>query len=190
MERGDKRDAIIDAMIDLVATHGFHATPMALVAERAGVGAGTIYRYFEDKDALIAACYQGLKDRFHEAVMEGYPEGRPVRERFLHLGAAVIRHFLETPRDFRFIQQFFDSPYGVDVRREKMFGHEEKDLARDLLEEARAQQITKDLPLPVHFALFFGPLTNVCRDHILGFLTLDDDLIRETLEAAWDALKR
>ena len=190
MDRGDKRQTIVDAMLEVVAEYGFHGAPMSLVAERAGVGAGTIYRYFSDKNAVIAACYKDLEARFYAVVLSDYPEGRPVRERFLHVAAAVVRHLLGTPSDLRFLQQFQDSPYGADIRREKMFGRGEKDLIRDLFEEGRAQQILKDLPLPVYFALAFGPLVNICRDHISGFLELDEPLIQETVTACWDALRR
>jgi len=190
MERCDKREAVVDAMLEVVAEYGFHGAPMSLVAERAGVGAGTIYRYFEGKDALIAACHHELVERFLPAIMEGYPEGRPVRERFLHIATAVVRHAMGSPRDFRFLQQFHDSPYGVDIRREKIFGQGDKDLVRELFEEGRDQQIIKDLPLPILFGLAFGPLTQICRDHAVGFLDLDDRRIAETVEACWDALKR
>ncbi|MBI5015516.1 MAG: TetR/AcrR family transcriptional regulator [Deltaproteobacteria bacterium] len=190
MERGDKREAVVDAMLEVVAEYGFHGAPMSLVAERANVGAGTIYRYFEDKDAVIASCYQSIEERCHAAIRERYPEGRPVRERFLHVATVVARHFREAPRDLRFLQQFHDSPYGADVRREKMFGQGDKDLVRELFEEGRTQQILKDLPLPVLFALSFGPLVHICRDHAVGFLELDDRLVEQTVEACWDALKR
>jgi AcrR family transcriptional regulator len=190
MESGDKRAAIVGAMLEVVAEYGFHAAPMSLVAERAGVGAGTIYRYFEDKDAVITACYQDLEGRFHEVILRDYPEGKPVRERFLHFATAVIRHLVSAPKDLRFLQQFHNSPFGADVRREKMFGRGGRNLIRDLFEEGRAQQITKDLPLPVSFALSMGPLINVCRDHALGFLNLDDELIAATVEACWDAIRR
>lgn len=190
MDRSDKRETVVEAMLEVVAEYGFHGAPMALVAERARVGTGTIYRYFADKDALIAVCYRELEARFVAAVMVGYPEGRPVRERFLHVATAVVRHFLDSPRDLRFLQQFHDSPYGVDVRREKLFGQGDKNLVRELFEEGLAQQIVKDLPLPVLFGLTFGPLIHVCRDHALGFLSLDERLIADTVSACWDAIKR
>jgi AcrR family transcriptional regulator len=189
VERGNKREAVIDAMLDVVAEYGFHGAPMAFVAERAGVGAGTVYRYFDSKDAVIVACYQELESRFLRAMMDDYPEGRPVREQFLHIATMLVRHFIQTPRDLRFLQQFHDSPYGAEIRREKMFGAGDKNLVRELFERGRAQQIVKDLPLPVLFALAFGPLVNVCREGALGFLELDDRLLCETVEACWDALK-
>lgn len=190
MDRNDKRQAIVDAMLEVVAEYGFHAAPMSLVAERAGVGAGTIYRYFEDKDAVIAACYRDLEGRFYEVILQDYPEGKPVRTRFLHFATAVVRHLMSAPNDLRFLQQFHNSPFGVDLCREKMFGRGGRNLIRDLFEEGRVQQITKDLPLPVYFALSMGPLINVCRDHTLGFVNLDDGLIAATVEACWDAIRR
>lgn len=190
MKRRDKREAVLTAMLGVVAEHGFHGAPMSLVAARAEVGTGTIYRYFADKDALIVACYQHLEERVYSRVMEGYPAGRPVRERFLHLATALIRHFVAESRDFRFLQQFHDSPYGADVRRERMFGRGGNDLVRGLFEEGRDHQILKDLPLPVLFALAFGPLVQLCRDQALGFVALEDRLIEATVGACWDALKR
>jgi hypothetical protein len=52
------------------------------------------------------------------------------------------------------------------------------------------QRIIKDLPLPILFAPTFGPLVDICRDHILKFITLDDALLERILEACWDAVRR
>ena len=38
----DKRKQIIRTALELIAEHGFHGAPMAMIADRAGVGAGTI----------------------------------------------------------------------------------------------------------------------------------------------------
>jgi AcrR family transcriptional regulator len=190
MEKSDKRCAIIRATLDLVAEQGFHGAPMAAVAERAGVAAGTIYRYFESKERLIHEIYRYLEERFFAAVMEGYPEKAPVRDRFLHIGSVLVRYCIEAPLEFRFLEQFHNSPYGVEHRREKLFGTNDKDLITELFTEALATGIVKDLPLPVLFALAFGPLLDICRDHILHFIELDDTLIVRCSEACWDALKR
>ena len=42
----------------------------------------------------------------------------------------------------------------------------------------------------VLFSLAFGPLISLMRDHILGFVILDDPLIEQITEACWDAIKR
>jgi AcrR family transcriptional regulator len=190
MEKCDKRDAVIRAAIELVAEHGFHGAPMALVAERAGVAAGTIYRYFEGKDELIREAFRFLESGIQARMLEGYPEGRPVRERFLHIGRAVTAYMVESPLEFRFLEQFHNSPYGAAHHREKLLGTGDRNIVVELLEGARREQIVKELPTPILFALAFGPLIQICRDAILGIVEIDDRLIGNSVEACWDALKR
>lgn len=190
MSKLDKREEIVRAALELIAEQGFHGAPMAMIAERAGVGAGTIYRYFENKDVLIREIYAGLESQVWVVLKEGYPEEGSLREQFLHICKHLINYFLAYPREFRFIEQFHNSPYGVDCRREKFFGKRDKDLVTQLFEKGLQQQIIKELPLPVLSALTFGPLVDVCRDHILQFLKLDESLISGVVAASWDAIKR
>jgi AcrR family transcriptional regulator len=190
MEHREKREAVMQATLELVGEHGFHGAPMAEIAERAGVAAGTIYRFFDSKDTLIKAIYASLEGQVLGAVTCGYPEGRPVRDRFLHTGKAVLGYFMASPLQFRFLEQFHNSPYGVASRREKVFGKKDRNLITDLFEEARSSGVVKDLPLPVLFALAFGPLIDVCRDHILGFIRLDERLVEQTVASCWDAIRQ
>ncbi|NJC87120.1 MAG: TetR/AcrR family transcriptional regulator [Desulfuromonas sp.] len=190
MTKPEKRDEIIRAAMELIAEHGFHGAPMALVAERAGVAAGTIYRYFESKDDLIRETHACLERQLLAVLTEDYPAERPIRERFLHIEKKIVKYFVASPMEFRFMEQFFDSPYGAAHRREKLFGNQEKSLIFKLFEEALEQRIIKALPLPVLCALAFGPLVDVCRDHILEFVHLDETLIEQIVAACWDGLKR
>ena len=191
MPKAEKRDEIVRAALEIIAEHGFHGAPMAMIADKAGVGAGTIYRYFENKDLLINELYRELEERIYAAVLAGYSSDQPIRERFLYLGTAVLGYFIANPLDFRYLEQYHNSPYGVACRRDKLMGErEERDIYRELFEEGVTQQVVKDFPLVVHFALTFGPLLAVARDHILNFIVLDDDLILRTIEACWDGVKR
>lgn len=191
MAKPDKRDEIVRAALELIAENGFHGAPMAMIADKAGVGAGTIYRYFENKDVLINELYRELEQRLLTVLMDGYSPEKSVRERFIHLGTAVLSYCISNPLDFRYLEQFHNSPYGVVHRRDKISREaDDKDIYRKLFEEGLSRQVIKDLPLMVLFALAFGPLITVARDHILGFVSLDDDLIVKIIAACWDGLKR
>ncbi|WP_306536830.1 TetR/AcrR family transcriptional regulator [Geobacter sp.] len=191
MEKPDKREEIVRAALELIAVHGFHGAPLAMIADRAGVGSGTIYLYFENKDVLIAEIYKDIEDRIFSLIMEGYAPEKPVRERFLHLGTALLRYFIENPLDFRYLEQFHNSPYGVGVRKDNMLGQKRScNVYRELLEVGVDGQVMKNLPLAILFALAFGPLLTVARDHILSFISLDDSLIARTVEACWDGIRR
>lgn len=191
MEKPDKRKEIVRAALALIAVHGFHGAPLAMIADQAGVGSGTIYLYFENKDMLIAEIYKDIEDRLFPVIMAGYAPEKPVRERFLHLGTALLRYFIENPLDFRYLEQFHNSPYGVELRRDNMLGQKRNcNVYRELLEAGLDEQVIKNLPLVILFALAFGPLLTVARDHILGFITLNDSLITRTVEACWDGIRR
>ncbi|WP_394844803.1 TetR/AcrR family transcriptional regulator [Pendulispora brunnea] len=48
-------DALMDALAQVLTQHGYDGTTTARVAERAGVSIGSLYQYFPNKEALVAA---------------------------------------------------------------------------------------------------------------------------------------
>ncbi|GAC1571256.1 MAG: TetR/AcrR family transcriptional regulator [Candidatus Dormibacteria bacterium] len=49
--------AMLDAAVELLVAQGYAATTLALVAERAGVAAPTVYRAFGNKPAMVKAAF-------------------------------------------------------------------------------------------------------------------------------------
>jgi AcrR family transcriptional regulator len=58
-----RHDAIITAAAALAAEGGINAVQIAPVAERAGIAAGTVYRYFPSKTDLVAALVASVSAR-------------------------------------------------------------------------------------------------------------------------------
>src|SRR5215470_12938535 len=79
---GDKREAILSAALELFVARGFYGVAVPEIAERAGVGAGTIYRYFESKEALVNAIYREQKQAFGAVTISDFPASAPTREQF------------------------------------------------------------------------------------------------------------
>ena len=191
MKSSDKRDEIMKAALELIAEHGFHGAPMAMIAEKAGVAAGTIYRYFESKDILITELHRELEEKISATLLEGYPVERPLRERFLYLIRELLRYFIAHPLHFRYMEQYFNSPYGISLHRDRLLGKSgNQDIVMEIFREGSSQQILKDLPVVVLFSLAFGPLISLIRDHTLGFICLEETLIQKISEACWDGIKR
>ncbi len=63
-----RHDAIVDAARDAASAGGMAAIQIAPVAERAGVAAGTVYRYFPGKIELVGALVESVAEREIEAV--------------------------------------------------------------------------------------------------------------------------
>jgi AcrR family transcriptional regulator len=63
-----REDTILGAAEALAIEGGMAAVQVASVAERAGIAAGTVYRYFPSKSDLIAELISGVAERELEAV--------------------------------------------------------------------------------------------------------------------------
>jgi AcrR family transcriptional regulator len=191
MKSLDKRKEIISVAMELLAENGFHGVPMSMIADRANVAVGTIYRYFAGKDELINALFQELEARITAAIRGSFPTTGSFRERFLYLNGIILRYLIDNPLHFRYLEQFMNSPYGVSMRRDRLLEKEGRDdIFMTLFEEAIAARIVKDIPINALFSLTIAPLIFLVRDHILGFVTLNEDLIHRTAEACWDAVRR
>jgi AcrR family transcriptional regulator len=56
--RRSVRDTTLDAVADIVAGHGLTAVTMSRIAETAGIGRATLYKYFPDVDAVLLAWHE------------------------------------------------------------------------------------------------------------------------------------
>jgi len=63
MSDKDKRRMILDAALELIREKGFEGTRIIDIADRAGIGKGTVYDYFSSKEEVIAASVQDVVDR-------------------------------------------------------------------------------------------------------------------------------
>jgi len=63
-----RREEILEAATRLFAADGFARTDVQAVADELGVGKGTVYRYFETKEALFLAAADQAMHRLREAV--------------------------------------------------------------------------------------------------------------------------
>ena len=192
-KKNDKREAILKAALELIAEHGFHGAPTAMIAEKANVAIGSIYRYFESKDDLIIKLHDEIECSAMKIITIDYDRERPLKERFFHVGRRMLMYMIEHPLEFRFVEQFYYSPYGIAFRRDKFFADtakgNETDILKELYENGRSQQIIKDFELSVFFSLAFGTLFNIARDNVVGFNRLDEDVIDRIVGACWDAIK-
>ncbi|MEZ5179532.1 MAG: TetR/AcrR family transcriptional regulator [Acidimicrobiales bacterium] len=88
--RQRNRDLVVDAALELFA-EGMLQPGAAEVAERSGVSLRSVYRYFDDTDALIRAAVQRSIDKVRPLFeLEGLGEG-PVADRVARIVAGRVR---------------------------------------------------------------------------------------------------
>jgi AcrR family transcriptional regulator len=107
----DKREAIMTAALDLFVERGFFGTAVPEIADKAGVGAGTIYRYFESKEALVNALYRQEKTRFAELTIMDFPKTTIARELFRTMWMRMAQFAMENPKPFVFLELHHHASY-------------------------------------------------------------------------------
>jgi len=184
--RTEKQNDILDAALQIISERGFHDSPISAIAKQAGVGAGTIYRYYETKDDLIRDLYLREKVAVVDQMLVGTNQELTVKENFRRIWGNALRiHTSDQPK-FRFMDQFYNSPYSGTVSAE-----ERRELTARfdvLMNRAVGEKILRDLPQPVVGAVMMGTvsyLAQILRSHALE---LTDELSEQAFDAVWRAI--
>ncbi len=92
-----KRDAILEAMLDVVVERGFHEAPMSLISERSGASAGVIYHHFASKEEIIQALYERVRALKRTSLLEGYSPAMDAKEAFILASVNAYNFYRKTP---------------------------------------------------------------------------------------------
>ncbi|HET6611323.1 MAG TPA: TetR/AcrR family transcriptional regulator [Kofleriaceae bacterium] len=186
--RTSKRARILDAALDLFVEHGFHGTAVPALADRAGVGAGTIYRYFENKEALVNELYRACKAEVASHVTACMSLEVEPRELFARFWRTTVGYASAHPRAFAFLELHHHASY-LDADSRAM---EERvyTLSESFLGWMRERMAIKDLPPPIMMAVVYGALIGFVRGAWEGRYPLDETHIAAAELCAWEAIRR
>ena len=182
----DKREAILATTLDLISERGFHNTPMSLIAKEANVAAGTIYRYFKNKEDLINQLFLEWKRRMDEATFEGYDKALPIKVQFQLVWKNVLNFYIQHPKAFKFIEQYYYSPFiSEETRSESAKFHHP---ITQFFEEFQKTNIIKQLPIDALFALVHGPIVSLAQFYLERKTVLSEEELDEVIETVWEAI--
>lgn len=111
-----KRDAILNAMLDIVVERGFHDAPMSLLSQRSGASAGVIYYYFASKDEIIQALYEHICGLKVEALLSGSSLNEDPRETFLSGCLNAYSFYRKHQREMRFYEQYEHAGFACTMK--------------------------------------------------------------------------
>ena len=180
----DKREAILDAALRLIARLGLHNTPMSAIAREAGVAAGTLYLYFPSKEAMINALYLELhRDRevtIAAASHSGEPTPPVSHPELWRPWHALARWHLDQPDASSVLHQCQAS--GILTLETRATEEREQAERFPRFEDIVASGQIRDMPRRVFWALFAGPILVLAQLRDAGELEVTDDVLRVTYE--------
>ena len=123
----DRHSQILDAALVCFAKRGFHQTSMHDISAEAGISVGLIYRYFENKEAVISA----MADRHKKEISDMLQRARQAPTLLESLEILFTAHCCEDAPQVV-------SAFVVDLYAEASRNPHVADLTRDVLETAMA----------------------------------------------------
>ncbi len=185
-ERGETRDVLLDAALAVFTERTYGGAAVSLVADRAGVSVGTLYRYFPSKEALGNAVYRQWKSRLLEPLIRGGDAPLPARQEFAQIWDILRRFATEWPEAFAFLE-FQQHERYLDDENRALSAAVEAASVDFVLRGQRSGEIRPGEPAML-VALVYGAFVGLGKAFRAG-LVLDDGQLAAAEEAAWSVLR-
>lgn len=177
----------MQATLQIGAEAGFHGLSMSKIAKRAGVATATIYIYFENIDAIINQLYVDLKELVFGQSMAGVKPYMSSEQSFELIWKNLYHNILAYNVEFRFLEQFSNSPYITQISREE--GYRPFSHIIRFFQEGMKKGDIKDMPMDMIMAFFFAPIASLTKNIIAGHLEMTEKEIQKAIGNAWNAVK-
>lgn len=179
----DRREALLRAALDLFAERTYGATPVPEIAARAHVGAGTVYRHFESKEALANAVFRRCKQAMHDRLRSALEAGGTEKERFLRLWAGLADLAITDPTALRFLELQAHSEY-LDEKSRSVSDAVFHTAEVFVTEGQRAGAILPGNPA-VLIALVFGAFVGLFKESCAERFSLSEESVVDAGERVW-----
>lgn len=184
----EKKRAIVETAIRLITHNGFEATPISAIAREAGVAAGTIYIYFPSKQELIKHLYLAVSKSLADFVIKDLSVMLPVKAAIKRVWKNHIEYVLAHPLEYRFLEQFANSPHIDRLTRKQ--GLSAVEPVMDQFERAKRERVVRDLPIEMIYVHLFAPINLLMKMYRYNKVKFSDQRINQTFETSWKAISR
>jgi AcrR family transcriptional regulator len=186
-EPSAKREAVLAAALELFSELSFAATPVPRVAAHAGVGAGTIYRYFASKEDLANAVYQRCQRDLRAALVSGVPHNLSPRQEFRWLWCGLWEFATRRPRAFRFLETHHHAAYLDAASRASRAAVEEP--ISDFTRRAQRAGAMRAAPPELLLSMVLGAFVGLFKATEASQLELSPEVLACSEEAAWNMVR-
>jgi len=181
-----KKAAILQTALELIGENGFHGVPMSKIISNAGVAAGTIYHYFESKDAIIRELGAQIKKQMAEAMFGSEYTDKDYRSQFFFGWISLCRYFIANKHALTFIEQYNSSPYS---KESCALMNPFKERFNTFFQSGMDQGLIRQMEYNLIAAIVFGCIMTTAKFHIQGRHEYTDSDLCKIANVIWDGVK-
>ncbi|GAA0929790.1 TetR/AcrR family transcriptional regulator [Virgisporangium aurantiacum] len=179
------REAVLDAALAVFTEHTYGGAAMSVLASRAGVAVGTIYRHFPSKEALGNAVYRRWKVQLGEHLFDDADAGS-IRAEFGRIWRGMLRFAAAHPDAFAFLELQQHGSY-LDAESVEVTRRIEQAGAAFVVRGQQTGEIRDGDPA-VLVALVYGAFVGLAATDRAG-AGLDEGRLQLAEDAVWDMLR-
>jgi AcrR family transcriptional regulator len=180
----NKRDAILNAMLDVVVERGFHEAPMSLIEKRAGASAGVIYHHFASKEEIIQALYERVRALKRTSILEGYSPDMDAKDAFILVWTNTYHFYRKHLRELRFLDQYESAGFHCRPDKNSPPDKERTEFERRFRSRSKGG-VLNDLPPEVLRELTLGLAKRLAKQP----RKLTSSVLGDVAEKLWEAVR-
>jgi len=183
----EKRDALLKATLSLVNNGGIQEASMAKIAKLANVSPATIYIYFKNKQDMVNQLYLFVKEQFAKEAFKDCEDGLPVKKSFERIWLNMARFKMNKKEEMSFLSQCDNTPMIDEDIRQAGLVHLKP--LFDLWTLGQEEGIIKSISSYLLYAYTIYPMAFLMNVQCRGFISIDEQMLKEAFQAAWDSVK-
>ncbi len=181
-----KQEKIIQSVFEITGKYGLAGINIADISKAAGVGAGTLYTYFKNKEEIVQSAYSSVEDKMTQKMYEQFDINMPVKQSLKLIYINMLNYRLNHYNETVFIDQYIQSNY-IQLNFSKQMSEYElqnKPLY-DLLNKGQKEGIIK-MQAPIVLISFFDGAVRSCSTGIVQKLfPLNQQIIDDCFDLLW-----
>jgi len=181
------RQRLLRAALDLFTSVGYRATTTPMLAERAGIAEGTIYRHVRGKEQLLNEVYRGAQRWAAALVRELDDRALRPAERLQRLARRFVEAAERDPAALRMLLHTREERLLDDRSREA--AREFRDLLEGIVASGKSDGVVRAGPAELWAGVWLAVVGWVGERVGAGEWTPDHPQVGLALDAAWDAIR-
>lgn len=187
----EKETRIIQAVIKIAGKKGLAGINITEISKKAGLGVGTLYTYFSNKEEIIQAAYAVVESKISQKAYENFDERLPVRDSLRRIYINVLNYRLKHYDEDIFIDQYRQSSY-LQLNYAKQyedFIHKNKRLY-DLLKKGQKKGIIIKQTPEMIISFIYGSVRELSNIIFQKIIPLDAALLENGFDMVWKGISK
>lgn len=179
-------EKIFNATEMLMAEYGLQGLSMQKIAKEAGISAGTIYLYFQNKEDLLKQLAQHIFDTFQVVLKRNYNPNLSLFEQYETMWNNLWNFLQDNPRIIVNHNQYQSLPHLPELC--KMAEKSKQGVWAQFCKKGIESGEIVNLPTTVLWNLSIGSVIRQALDNLLSQFSFDEQLKKTVISCSYNAI--